>query len=81
MSKCEFGKSEVAYLGHLIFGQGVRANPEKLKAMVEWPKPNSIKALRGFLGLTGYYRMFIKGYRVIIAFLIELFKKGGYGWN
>lgn len=56
-------------------------DPDKLKVMVEWPKPSSIKALRGFLGLIGYYRTFIKGYEGITAPLTKLLKKGGFGWN
>lgn len=55
MSKCEVGKSKMAYIRHPISGQGVRVDPNKLNAMVEWPKSNSIKALRGFLGLISYY--------------------------
>ncbi|XP_019166953.1 PREDICTED: uncharacterized protein LOC109162723 [Ipomoea nil] len=62
LSKCSFAKKEVEYLGHVISEQGLHTDPSKLKAVAEWPKPVSIKGLRGFLGLTGYYRRFIKSY-------------------
>lgn len=52
----------MGFLGHIIAADGVHPNPEKIKAMVEWTIPKSIKQLRGFLGLTGYYRRFIKNY-------------------
>lgn len=61
-SKCKFGCMEVGYLGHLILGQGLRVDLEKLKAMLDWPQPKSLKALRGFLGLMGYYKRFVKHY-------------------
>jgi hypothetical protein len=81
MSKCRFECAEVDYLGHIVFGQGVCADPRKFKAMVDWPFPKNIKSLRGFLGLTGYYRKFIKGYGSIVAPLTAMLKNNSFCWT
>jgi hypothetical protein len=76
--KCKFGCVEIDYLGHLISAKGVKAYGKKLIAMVEWPRPKSLKALRGFLRLTRYYRKFFKGYGSIAAPLTDLFKNNAF---
>lgn len=80
-SKCTFATTQVGYLGHIIGKNGIAMDPEKVRVMVQWPVPRNIKALRGFLGLTGYYRRFMKSYGSIAKPLTQLLQKGGFQWN
>jgi hypothetical protein len=80
-SKCSFAQSSISYLGHIVSAGGVGPDPEKIEAMVNWPVPTHIKKLRGFLGLTGFYRKFIHNYATIAAPLTALLKKDSFCWN
>ncbi|XP_019197771.1 PREDICTED: uncharacterized protein LOC109191615 [Ipomoea nil] len=81
LSKCSFAENQVEYLGHIISKDGLQTDPSKLDAVAAWPTPLSIKALRGFLGLAGYYRRFIKGYGIISKPLTDMLKKDAFHWS
>jgi hypothetical protein len=80
-SKCEFGMTEVLYLGHIIGEKGVQVHQEKITTIMEWPTPNTLTELRGFLGICTYYRKFVKGFSQLCEPLTDLTKKGAFKWS
>lgn len=76
LDKCEFLKTETEFLGHVITPNGIKTNPDKIKKILEWELPNSQKQIKQFLGLTGYYRRFIKDYSKVTKPLTKYLKKG-----
>ena len=80
-SKCFYGVQEVEYLGHIVSHEGVKVDPSKIKTINEWKIPTSIKHLRGFLGLTEYYRKSVKNYGRITTPPTTLLKKDAFLWT
>ena len=80
-TKCAFGATSVAYLDHVISEVGVTMDPAKVQAIHEWPVPRSAWAVRGFLGLAGYYRKFVHNFGTIAALLTALLKRDGFEWS
>jgi hypothetical protein len=83
MSKCEFFKHELEFLGHIVGKGSVKMCPDKLDAIRTWPVPTNIHDLRSFLGMCGYYRKFVKGFSDIATPLFDLTKKDQrhYNWQ
>ena len=76
LSKCDFWLKEISFLGHIVSTEGIRVDPVKIEAVVNWKSPQSVTEVRSFLGLAGYYRRFVKGFSVIASSLTKLLRKG-----
>ena len=79
--KCSFGQQEMAYLGHIVSSKGIAVDLDKNQTMVDWSSPRNLKELRGFLGLTGYYRRFINKYAHIATPLMHQLCKDCFAWD
>ena len=79
--KCILLKTEIHFLGHVISGDGIKTDPEKICVVKEWSPPTTLKGLRKFLGLTCYYRRFVPHYARLAAplhqLIAELAGRGG----
>ena len=78
MSKCDFYKDRIQYLGHIISEEGIFVDPDKIEAIMNWPTPRNVTDVRYFMGLAGYYKRFIeviskvhKTSMVILYFVID----------
>ena len=67
LSKCEFGKTSLNYLGHIVGGGELKIDPSKFAVIVNWPKPKSATEVRSFLGVAQYWRKFIANFSLIVA--------------
>jgi hypothetical protein len=79
-SKCSFGERSVAYLGHVISANSVAMDDDKAEAVASWPEPRSVRGVRGFLGLAGYYCKCIRDFGSIAAPLTCLLRKEAFAW-
>ena len=72
LSKSDFWLKEISFLGHIVSAEGIRVDPVKIEAVVNWKPPRSVIEVRSFLGLAGYYRRFVKGFSLIASPLTKL---------
>lgn len=76
LNKCSFAQKQLKYLGHVISDIGVATDPKKIVDVQNWPTPLNVKDVRGFLGLAGYYRKFVRYFGILAKPLTGLLKKG-----
>lgn len=74
LDKCQFCRSRVTYVGHIVSEHGIATDPSKVDAVTRWKTPTDLPSLQSFLGFCGYYRRFIKNFSIIVRPLTELCK-------
>ena len=72
LSKCEFWKNEVSFLGHIVSKEGIRVDPKKIEVVVEWKPPRNVTEVHSFMGLAGYYKRFVKEFSMTTAPMTRL---------
>ena len=75
-SKCKFAYRELRFVGHIVGRGTIKPDPEKLRAVKEFPLPTNLTQLKGFLGLANYYRKFINGFAKIARPMYTMTTKG-----
>lgn len=79
LEKCKFARPSLKYLGYIVDKEGLRTDPEKVRAIMEYPRPNTFTELKRFLGLASWYRRFVENFAIVAAPLHDLTKGGKKG--
>ncbi len=74
-SKCCFAAKTITFLGHMVSKEGIQPDPGKIEAMLHFPTPKNVTCVRSFLGLTSYYRKYVRRYSSLAGPLFELTRK------
>ncbi len=75
LSKCEFWLNEISFLGHVVSEEGIKVYSSKIEAVLNWRPPRNVTEIHNFLGLAGYYRIFVKGFSMLASPLTKLLRK------
>jgi hypothetical protein len=73
--KCDFMKEEIFFLGHRVSANGLKVDPEKVRAVADWRVPRDVHGVLSFLGLANYFRRFLQGYSKMVVPLTDLTRK------
>lgn len=76
LEKCVFARSSLKYLGYIVDKEGLRTDPDKVKAILDYPRPATYTELKRFIGLASWYRRFVENFAIVAAPLHELTKGG-----
>lgn len=76
LSKCEWHTQRTEYLGYIVTPEGISIDPERVKTITEWPRPQTVRDIRVFIGFMNYYRRFIAGFSKLALPLTQLTQKG-----
>ena len=74
-SKFDFSQDKIQYLGHIISKEGIFVDPDRIKAIIDWPVPKDITGIRSLMGIMNYYHRFIEGFSIIAYPMNSLQKK------
>jgi len=74
-NKCKFWLTHIAFLGHVISGEGISVDPSKIETVINWSRPTTVTTIKSFPNLAGYYRRFVEGFLALASLLTRLLKK------